>query len=148
MPHAHTLPGGSDCKEYAYDAGDVGSIPGSGSSPGEGNDHLLQYSYLQNYMDREAWQSTVHTIHVVTKRRTHWATNIHTHTVTTTTTIPPNQSPHIHWGLDFTMWMRKGYRHLIHCVLRLPPNLIFLSWKIYSFHPNSSRSLNLFQHQL
>ena len=70
MPHAHTPPDGLDCKESAYDGGNLGSIPGSGSSPGEGNDHLLQYSYRQNSMDREAWQSTVHTIHGVTKTRT------------------------------------------------------------------------------
>ena len=70
MPHAHPPPGGLGCKEFAYNAGDLGSIPGSGSSPGEGNDCLLQYSYLQNSMDRGAWQSTVHAIHRVTKRRT------------------------------------------------------------------------------
>ena len=37
-----------------------GSIPGSGRSPGEGNDNPLQYSSLENPMDREAWQATVH----------------------------------------------------------------------------------------
>ena len=39
---------------------DVGSIPGSGGSPGEENGNLLQYSYLGNSMDRGAWQATVH----------------------------------------------------------------------------------------
>ena len=39
-------------------AGDVASIPGSGRSPGEGNGNPLQYSCLQNPMDREAWQGT------------------------------------------------------------------------------------------
>ena len=38
----------------------TGSIPGSGSSPGEGNGNPLQYSYLENLMDRGAWQATVH----------------------------------------------------------------------------------------
>ena len=38
----------------------VGSIPGSGRSPGEGNDNLLQYSCLENPMDRGAWQATVY----------------------------------------------------------------------------------------
>ena len=42
--------------------GDLGSIPGSGRSPGEGNGNLLQYSYLENPMDRGAWQATVHGI--------------------------------------------------------------------------------------
>ena len=41
-------------------AGDPGSIPGSGRSPGDGNDNLLQYSCLENSMDRGAWQATVH----------------------------------------------------------------------------------------
>ena len=42
------------------DTGDVGLIPGSGRSPGEGNDNPLQYSCLENPMDRGAWQVTVH----------------------------------------------------------------------------------------
>ena len=39
------------------DAGEVGSIPGSGRSPGEGNGNLLQYSCLRNYMDRGTWRA-------------------------------------------------------------------------------------------
>ena len=42
------------------DTRDAGSIPGSGRSPGEGNGNLLQYSCLENPMDRGAWQATVH----------------------------------------------------------------------------------------
>ena len=42
----------------AGDAGDMGSIPGSGRSHGEGNGNLLQYSCLENPMDRGAWQAT------------------------------------------------------------------------------------------
>ena len=53
------FPGGSDSKESAYNAGDLGSIPGSGRSPGEGNGYPLQYSCLENPMDR-VWQATVH----------------------------------------------------------------------------------------
>ena len=41
-------------------AGDVGSIPGSGRSPGEGNGNPLQYSWLEKSMDRGGWQATVH----------------------------------------------------------------------------------------
>ena len=41
-------------------AGDTGSIPGSGRFPGEGRGSLLQYSYLEDYMDRGAWPATVH----------------------------------------------------------------------------------------
>ena len=48
-------PGGSDSKASAYNAGDLGSIAGSGRSPGEGNGNPLQYSYLKNPMDGRAW---------------------------------------------------------------------------------------------
>ena len=49
------FPGGSDCKASAYNAGDPGSIPGLGGSPGEGNGNPLQYSCLENPMDGGAW---------------------------------------------------------------------------------------------
>ena len=55
-----TFPSGSDGKESACNTGDLGSIPGSGRSPGEGNGYPLQYSCLENSMDRAAWQATVH----------------------------------------------------------------------------------------
>ena len=51
--------GGSHGKESTCSTGDLGSIPGSGRSPGEGNGDPLQYSRLENPMDREAWQATV-----------------------------------------------------------------------------------------
>ena len=54
------FPGGSDGKESACDAGDPGSIPGSGRSPGEANGNPLQYSCLEDSMDRGAWRATVH----------------------------------------------------------------------------------------
>ena len=44
----------------AEDAGHLGSIPGSGRSPGIGNDNPLHYSCLENSMDRRAWRTTVH----------------------------------------------------------------------------------------
>ena len=47
-------------KESAYSAGELGAIPGSGRSPGEGNGYSLQNSCLENPMDRGAWQATVH----------------------------------------------------------------------------------------
>ena len=49
------FPGGSDGKESTSNAGDLGSIPGSGRYPGEGNGNPLQYSCLENPMDGEAW---------------------------------------------------------------------------------------------
>ena len=48
------FPGGSDSKASAYNAGDLGSIPGSGRFPGEGNGSPLQYPCLENLMDRES----------------------------------------------------------------------------------------------
>ena len=53
-------PGGSLDKESACNAGDLGSTPRLGGSPGEGNGNLLQYSPLENFMDREAWWETLH----------------------------------------------------------------------------------------
>ena len=50
---------GSDGKESACNAGDPGSIPGSGRSPGVGNGYPLQYSCLENSKDRGAWWTTV-----------------------------------------------------------------------------------------
>ena len=52
------FPGGSDGKASAYNAGDPGSIPGSGRSLGEGNGNPLQYSCLENPMDGGAWWAT------------------------------------------------------------------------------------------
>ena len=61
------FPSGSDGKESAGNAGDLGLIPGLGRSPGEGNDYTLQSSCLENPRDRGAWWATVHG---VTKSRT------------------------------------------------------------------------------
>ena len=61
------FPHSSAGKESACNAADSGSIPGSGRSPGEGNGNPLQYSCLENPMDRGAWQVIVHG---VAKRRT------------------------------------------------------------------------------
>ena len=61
------FPGSSDGKASAYKAGDLGSIPGSGRSPGEGNGNTLQYSCLENPTDQGAWWATAHR---VAKRRT------------------------------------------------------------------------------
>ena len=55
-----SFPGGSDGKESACNVGDLSLIPGSGKLSGEGNDYPLQYSFLENSMDRGAWWATVH----------------------------------------------------------------------------------------
>jgi len=54
------FPGDSDGNKSACNAGDPGSVPGSDRSPGEGNGNPLEYSCLENSMDRGIWQATVH----------------------------------------------------------------------------------------
>ena len=56
------FPGVSDGKQPAYNAGDLGLIPGSGRYPREGNGNPLQHYCLGNFMNREAWRATVHEI--------------------------------------------------------------------------------------
>ena len=60
IPHGYGFPGGSAVKNPPANAGDTGSIPGSGRSLGVGNGNLLQYSWLENPMDRGGSWSTVH----------------------------------------------------------------------------------------
>ena len=54
------FPGDSDGKESACDAGDLGSVPGLGRSPGGGHGNPLQYTCMENPMDRGAWRARVH----------------------------------------------------------------------------------------
>ena len=54
------FPGGAEVKASACNVGDLGSIPGSGRSPGEGNGNPLQYFCLENPMDGGAWWARVH----------------------------------------------------------------------------------------
>ena len=62
------FPGGSEVKASAWNAGDPGSIPGLGRSPGEGNGNPLQYSCLENPMEGGAWWATVHGVEKSRKR--------------------------------------------------------------------------------
>ena len=65
MWYIHTVegsPGGSNGKESACNVGDLGSIPGLGRSPAAGHGNPLQYSCLENTMDRGAWWATVHRV--------------------------------------------------------------------------------------
>ena len=59
---AEGFPSGSDVKVSVCNVGDLGSIPGLGRCPGEGNGSPLQYSCLENPMDRGAWQATVYRV--------------------------------------------------------------------------------------
>ena len=74
--HNWDFTGGSDSEESACNAGDPGSILRLGRSPGEGNGNPLQYSLLENSMDRGAWWATVHGI------ANSWTQHTHTHTLT------------------------------------------------------------------
>ena len=56
------IQGRSVVKNTLTNAGVMGSIPGQGRSPGEGNDNPLQYSCLENPMDRKAWWATIHEV--------------------------------------------------------------------------------------
>ena len=58
--YSHGFPGSSMVKNLPANAGDAGSIPGSGRSPGGGNDNPLQYYCLENLLDRGVWWVTVH----------------------------------------------------------------------------------------
>ena len=69
------LPGGSDGKEFTCSVGNLGSNPGSGRSSGGEHGNPLQYSSLENPMDRGAWRATVHG---ATKSWTRLSTNTHT----------------------------------------------------------------------
>ena len=60
VPLQHNIPQWLSSKESACNAGDTGSIPGSGRSPGKGQGNSLQYSCLKNPKDKGAWQATVH----------------------------------------------------------------------------------------
>ena len=80
IPHVwmEIFPGGLDGKESACNVGDLGSIPDLGRSPGGGHSNSLQYSCLENLMDRGVWWATVHGISKSQTWLTH--THIHTHT--------------------------------------------------------------------
>ena len=60
------FPDGSDGKDSACNVGDLGSVPGLGRSPGEGNGYPLQYSCLENPMDRGVWWATAHGVERIT----------------------------------------------------------------------------------
>ena len=88
----------------AGDERDLGLIPGSGRTPGEGHGNPLQYSCLENSMDRGAWQATVHGLTKSwTRLSTHTCTHTHTHTHTYTPSPwlqpLPNISPDSAWNI-------------------------------------------------
>ena len=92
-------------KNLPANAKNAGSVPGLERSPGEGNGYPLQYSRLENPMDRGAWWATVHG---VTKNQTGLGTNTHTHTHTHTHTRS-NSDPSFGFALlCFLLHFHKG----------------------------------------
>ena len=89
-------------KESACNMGDLGSIPRLGRSPGEGNSHPLQYSYLENSMDRGTWWAP---IHGVTKS---WTRLTNTQNTPTPTGCTP-QSPQTSALMHFMITMSSAY---------------------------------------
>ena len=75
------IPGDSDSKESSRKAGDLGSVPGLGRFPGQGNGYPLQYSCLKNSIDWGAWWATVHGVAELdtTEQIAHTHTHTHTH---------------------------------------------------------------------
>ena len=91
----------ADGKESACSAGDLGMTPGSGRSPGEGNGYPLQYSCLENSMERGAWWATVQGVTKCQTRLTYRYTDMrdtHTHTVC-------KQCACCKWNYLFFLWM-------------------------------------------
>ena len=86
----------SDYKGSACNAGDPGSIPGSGRSPGDGNGNPLEYSCLENSMDRGAWQATVHGVTKSQTRLSNW----HTHYLS-------SAFPFVCWILFLSLFLLK-----------------------------------------
>ena len=76
------FPGSSDGKDSSCNTGDSGWIPGSGRSPGEWNSNPLQYSWLENPLDRGAWRATVYGVAKNQILQSNYHTHTHTHTHT------------------------------------------------------------------
>ena len=102
------FPDGSDGKASAYNAGDLGSIPGLGRFPGEGNGNPLQYSCLENPMDGGAW---CRPLSMGSQRVRHdWATSLHS------CSKDPNSLKTFRGRFLKTRWERGG---VVGCVISL-----------------------------
>ena len=105
-----SFPGGLKGKEFACNAGYQVSIPGLGRYPEERNIYLLQYSCLENSMDRGAWQATVHGVAKIQtwlSTCTHMCMGVHTHTHIHTHTHSPTADKH-HWLVSMSSHMKAS----------------------------------------
>ena len=99
---------GSDSKESPCNAGDLGSIPGLGRSPEEGNGNPLQYFCLKNSMDRGVWLATVHG---VMKKGT-WLSDLHFHCAWSNYPVKAIY-PYFEEDISETMWVQMGLKHFL-----------------------------------
>ena len=98
------FPGGSDGKASARNAGDPGSIPGSGRSAGEGNGNPLQHSCLENSMDGGTWWATVHGVAKSQKRLSDFTKHVRARST----------SSNVSWILDMIKFCPQlQYAHII-----------------------------------
>ena len=107
------FPGGSDGKESACNAGDPGLIPGSGRSPGEVNGNPLEYSCLENPMDRGGWRAIVHGVSQSQNLENSSAPLLlHTHLLAqATATFPGGGRESSNWSPCFTSIQSVFTRH-------------------------------------
>ena len=116
------FPGGSDGKASVYNAGDPGSIPGLGRSPGEGNGNPLQYYCLENPTDRGA-----STVHGVTKGWTRLGDS-------TFTFYPYGCEKVSHCGFDLHLLMISDFEHLFMCLLHTSPSeKCLFQWPVFNW---------------
>ena len=116
------FPGGSDGEEFTCNAGHLGSIHRLGRSPGEGNSYPLQYSGLENSMDRGAWQAT---IHGVAKSRT-CVSDFHFHFQHQSLSSCDREEMNTRFHL-FPKWFRHAFSFLLSIYLS-----IYLSISTYA----------------
>ena len=132
-----SLPGDSKVKNPPANAGDTGSIPGSGRCPRGGNGNLLQYSSLKNPMNRGAWRATVHT---AAKSQIRLSYQIQFSSVA-------QSCPTLCDSMDRSTPVLPVYHQLLESI---QIHVHWVSDAIQPFHPLSCPSLptlNLFQHQ-
>ena len=139
-------------KNPPVNAGDAGSNPGSGRSPGKGNGNPLQYSCLENSLNRGAWWAT---IHGVTKSRTWLSTKAHAHRAR-------SWLIHLEFRKCYTvrsitvshlLWIRYGFKKNSHLILETRSIVrsltFFLLWNkensLFKFSSSLYHNSNLYQ---
>ena len=119
------FPGGSVGKDSACNAGDPGLTPESGRSPGGGNSGPLQYSCLENPMDRGVWWAMVHLVAKSQTQLSHF--HFHTHTHTHIYLMPSDQG----WG-KYSKDTLSVPLYLLYCC----KNNFYITWRIKTVFKN------------